>query len=212
MAEETITSVKERIMEISTRLSIKREGKNDFQGFEYFKPDDILRQITPLLKEYKLFVKFDMPFNKEKEMYETKTTISDSRIIKAIDNPLLKAVEEPEVYQFDIPLTQVKGAGQAQNAGATMTYAKRYSYMNIFNIADNSVDPDNSKNKPEAGESNSSVKTKLEETLAMVDVSMDIATLEKWKEGVEKGKSWKDVQKRVIIARIDARIKELKSK
>lgn len=213
MAEEKTISIKERIIEISTRLSIKREGKNNFQGFEYFKPDDILREITPLLKEYSLFSKFEMTFNKEKNMYETKTIISDSRIIKieGTDHSMLRGLE-PEIYLFDIPLTQVKGAGEAQNAGATMTYAKRYSYMNIFNIADNAVDPDNSKNKPADKKGNSEKKTNLEETIAMIRDTKDIETLNKWKEKIAESKIWNDVAKRSINSNIEERLKELKTR
>ena len=77
-----------------------------------------------------------MPYSKDKGMYEAKLTIAD---IKSMDEV---------VYLFDIPLTTLRGTGEAQNAGATMTYAKRYLQMNVFNLADNSADPDNDKNKP----------------------------------------------------------------
>lgn len=211
MAEEIITSIKERITDISLELSIKRQGKNDFQNFDYFRPDDVVLAVLPLLKKYRLFSKFDMPYNKEKEMYEAKMTISDERIVKAIDNPLLKALE-PEVYQFDIPLTQVKGAGQAQNAGATATYGKRYSFMNIFNIADNNADPDNIKNKPANNKANNEKKASLEETIAMIRDTKDIETLNKWKDKIADSKIWNDVAKRTINANIEERLKDLKTK
>jgi hypothetical protein len=206
MAEETKQkSVKERIVEISNELSIGREGKNDFQGFKYFKPDDILRQINPLLQKNRLFTKFEMTFNKEKEMYESKMTISDIDIREDLQRGPV------EVYQFDIPMTHVKGAGEAQNAGATMTYCKRYMIMNIFNIADNEVDPDNEKNKPADNKKETSAADKsknkktLEQTLLMVDAIQNLPTLEEWARQLETTEAWNEVQKKVIRARLEDR-------
>jgi trimethylamine:corrinoid methyltransferase-like protein len=62
--------------------------------------------------------------------------------------------EESETYIFDILKATVKGANEAQNSGATLTYAKRYSLMNAFNIAENNADFDSDAmaKKQEAGE------------------------------------------------------------
>lgn len=211
MAEETKPkSIKERIVEIANELSIGREGKNDFQGFKYFKPDDILRQINPLLQKNRLFTKFEMTFNKDKEMYEGKMVISDLDINEEMQ------MSGAEVYNLDIPMTHVKGAGEAQNAGATMTYCKRYMIMNIFNIADNAVDPDNEKNKPvDAGKETSAAdknknKKTLEQTLLMVDAIANLPTLEEWARQLESTTAWNEVQKKVIKARLEDRRVSLK--
>jgi hypothetical protein len=202
MAEETKKTVKERIVEISNELSIGREGKNDFQGFKYFKPDDILRQINPLLQKNRLFTKFEMTFNKNIEMYTGTMNIFD------LDSALV------EEYILDIPMTHVKGAGEAQNAGATMTYCKRYMIMNIFNIADNAADPDNEKNKPvdekKTGAEKNQTKKTLEQTLLMIDVIATEKAIDVWEQQLEKTDAWTEVQKRVIKGRLDARRVELK--
>lgn len=129
-------SVKERIVKISNEIRIGKDGKNSFQNYEYFKPDDIAKALNPLLEKYELLAHFSMSYSKEKGMYEAKLEMLD---IKSDDKVL---------YWFDIPMTTLRGTGEAQNAGATMTYAKRYLQMNAFNLADNSADPDNEKNKP----------------------------------------------------------------
>lgn len=129
-------SVKEKIIKISNEIRVGKDGKNSFQNYEYFKPDDIAKALNPLLEKYELLTHFSMPYSKEKGMYEAELSIMD---IKSDDKL---------VYRFDIPLTTLRGTGEAQNAGATMTYAKRYLQMNVFNLADNSADPDNEKNKP----------------------------------------------------------------
>ena len=193
-----MASIKQRISDISSELRIKKEGTNEFAKYDYFRPDDILLALTPLLKKNDLFIHFDMPYVKEVEMY--RGTLS---IIDIIDE------QNSEIYLFDIPLTQVKGAGQAQNAGATMTYCKRYMIMNAFNIADNEADPDNKKNKPASSEGNK--RQTLEETLKMIDETQDIETLKKWDTKIKDSKVWTDVQKRVIAGRILNRVEELQS-
>jgi hypothetical protein len=121
-------------------LRVTKEGKNAFQGFDYFKPDDIMKAINPLLAKYNLIAVFNMPYSKEIEMYKGELIIQD------VDS------SQNQPYFFDIPLTNVKGAGAAQNAGATQTYCKRYMIMNAFNIADDESDPDSKKAKPKVEE------------------------------------------------------------
>jgi len=138
MENKTYKSVKAKIVAISNEIRVTKEGKNTFQGFQYFKPDDIMKALNPLLQKYNLICIFDMEYSKEIEMYKGELRIEGT------ETP----AKEWIVYKFDIPLTQVKGAGQAQNAGATQTYCKRYMLMNAFNFADNSIDPDSKGSKP----------------------------------------------------------------
>lgn len=134
--EENKKSVKERIVIISNEIRVTKAGKNDFIKAEYFKPDDIMIALNPLLKKYRLFSYFKMVFVKEIEMYSAELTIEDFDSL------------DMKVYYFHIPMQVLKGTGEAQSAGATITYAKRYSFMNVFNISDNKSDLDNPKNKP----------------------------------------------------------------
>ena len=138
-----MAAIKQKITEISNKLRLTKEGENPFQKFSYFKPDDILKALTPLLAEYKLFMSFNLPYNRDKMMYEAVLYFED-----------LEDEKQNITYKFDIPLTKVAGASEAQGAGATMTYAKRYSIMNAFSIADNSDDLDSksfSQEKPATG-------------------------------------------------------------
>jgi hypothetical protein len=128
---ETKMSIKAKIVAISNGLRLTKEGENPFQKFSYFKPDDILKALTPLLAEFRLFMSFNLPYSHEKNMYEAVLYFED-----------LEDEKQNITYKFDIPLTKVAGASEAQGAGATMTYAKRYSIMNAFSIADNSDDLD----------------------------------------------------------------------
>lgn len=121
-------SIKKRIVEITNRISIKKNGKNTFSNYKYFEPDTILGELNPLLYEYNLITIFNL-INKG-DYYESLLTIEDCD------------TNDKVIYQFDIDKAVVKGANEAQNSGATLTYAKRYSLMNAFNIADNNNDMD----------------------------------------------------------------------
>lgn len=134
--EEHKKSVKERIVIISNEVRVSKDGKNEFMKADYFKPDDILRAINPLLKEQKLIAVFNMEYDKQLEMYKGVLVIED------FDS------EDRAIYKLDIPMQELKGGGRAQSAGATQTYCKRYMFMNAFNLADDKADLDNPKNKP----------------------------------------------------------------
>jgi hypothetical protein len=128
-------SVKKRIIKIANLLRVKKEGENKFANYTYFQPDAILANLNPLLEEYNLFIKFQLRIHPQKEnFYVGELTIED------VDNS-----DDKEVYYFDIEKAEVKGANPAQNSGATLTYSKRYSLMNAFNIADNDDDFDSNK-------------------------------------------------------------------
>lgn len=122
-------SVKERIVKVQNELRISKDGKNSFANYDYYKPDTILLKLNPLLEKYRLHTKFQMTC--EGEFFRGVLVISD-----------WDDKEGEIVYVFDILKAAVKGANEAQNSGATLTYCKRYSLMNAFNIADNDVDFD----------------------------------------------------------------------
>lgn len=123
----------QKIIEISNELRVAKDGKNKGIGFNYFNADDIAKQLNPLMKKHGLFIKFEIVLKKEFEkdnIYTALTTVIDTESDKTVD------------YQFDIKEAVVQRAQGAQATGATITYAKRYMLMNIFNIADNKDDPD----------------------------------------------------------------------
>lgn len=131
--ETQTKSVKERIVLISNEIRIAKTGKNEFVKANYFKPDEILATINPLLSKHNLISIFNMPYSKADEMYKGILVIEDFSTTERVE------------YSFDIPMTELKGTGKAQNAGATQTYCKRYMFMNAFNLADNKADPDANK-------------------------------------------------------------------
>lgn len=126
---EVFPSVRERIVRIQNEFRINKDGKNTFANYDYYKPDTILQKLNPLLEKYRLHTRFDL--TNEGEYFRGVLVISDWDTDKG-----------DVTYIFDILKASVKGANEAQNSGATLTYCKRYSLMNAFNIADNDVDFD----------------------------------------------------------------------
>lgn len=123
----------QKIIEISNELRVAKDGKNKGIGFNYFNADDIANKLNPLMKKHGVFIKFEIVLKKEFErdnIYTSLVTVFDTDTDKSIE------------YQFDIKEAVVQRAQGAQATGATITYAKRYMLMNIFNIADNKDDPD----------------------------------------------------------------------
>ena len=127
-------SVKKRIVKIANLLRLEKDGKNTFSNYDYFTPNLVLANLNPLLEEHNLITIFNLKIHEFKDDYYTAClTIADTD------------TDEKVEYQFDIEKAEVKGANKAQNSGATLTYAKRYSLMNAFNIADNNDDFDSNK-------------------------------------------------------------------
>lgn len=129
-------TIKQRIVEISNELRLEKDGRNDFAKYDYFRPDDILKALIPLLIKYNLFIKFNLEIIND--YYRGTLIISDFQLKQST----VFREADSETFIFDIDKANVKGANPSQNSGATLTYAKRYSLMNAFNIADNSDDFD----------------------------------------------------------------------
>ena len=123
-------SLKQKIIKITNELRIGKEGKNTFAKYDYFRPDDILNALNPLLDKHGLIVIFNLRLHESLEYYIAELIIEETESDKNVK------------YYFDIDKAIVKGANPAQCSGATLTYGKRYSLMNAFNLADNSADFD----------------------------------------------------------------------
>jgi hypothetical protein len=191
-------NIYEKIVEISNELRITKDGNNEFKGFKYFRPDDIAQAITPLEKKYKIILLFSLIFEKAKEMYE------GSLIIANMDEGEKSTVPTEVILKFDIPLTSVAAASPAQNAGATLTYCKRYMIMSAFNIADNAADPD--------ADQKGSAQKNDKIFQALIANAKKVANLKGLKDArakMEKTAKYTPEQKAEYIATVDARIKEL---
>lgn len=138
MAEKTTTTnalnVMQKVLLVTNELKVKKNGKNTFSKFEYFKLEDILDELNPLLLKHGLF----MTYSLTKKNYDNESQIYvSSLVLKNAENP-----EDKVEYTADIDKADMKGATNIQMSGATLTYGKRWAVMNAFNLAEND-DPDN---------------------------------------------------------------------
>lgn len=158
----------ERILRIMNEIKITKTGRNTFSQYDYFKPEELNLKITPWLEKYKVFPHFytcQETFDVEVceflddargIKYVTKKEIRDIAKLELID---VFGKDKPVIYQIPIEKVDIKGANKMQNVGGVRTYAKRYLYMEAFNISDNRLDLDSdemankSKTKPASKDS-----------------------------------------------------------
>lgn len=119
-------------------LNIKKSGKNNFQGFDYFQLEDILPHCSELESKLMLNSKF---------LLEKKRGVLRVKDCEPIDDKLTGAQtvfykERPDKKDGGNPNQQMQGIGKVS------TYEKRYCYLDYLNIVEpDLIDAeDNSKN------------------------------------------------------------------
>ena len=115
---------------------ISKSGMNSYSNFKYYNLDDFLPACNNIAQKHKVFFKFNI----DKERAE----------LVAIN---IENTDEKEVFAIPISEVTVKGANSMQNIGAVTTYARRYLYMIVFEIAESdSFDTEESMKKNEEKE------------------------------------------------------------
>lgn len=131
-------SLNNSIISIRVKLQnakLKKSGKNDFAGFDYFELADFLPKLNELMLEEEINDKFYI-----KDGYATLELIKGEEI-NTYTMPFI---------MFDTPLNskkdkltgeikQVKSMQDIQYLGALNTYYKRYLYLNTFGITDGEI-------------------------------------------------------------------------
>ncbi|MBO7697386.1 MAG: ERF family protein [Methanobrevibacter sp.] len=114
-------SLKERILLVMNEIRISKNGKNTFQNYEYFKPEEINQKVNPLFLKYKIFPWFYTDF----EQYETETletlgentsitTKKDYREVAVLKLQDILKKDEDVVYKMPIKNIDIKGANEMQ--------------------------------------------------------------------------------------------------
>lgn len=120
-----MSNIYDKINEVKLGISkadLKKSGYNKFSNFYYYELSDFLPKIIELCQINKLFTK--LTFTLEKALLEI------------IDNEDINSKEE-----YEIPTTFVKinGCNDMQSLGSVQTYARRYLYMNAFDITESDL-------------------------------------------------------------------------
>lgn len=97
---------------------LKKSGKNNYAGFEYFELADFLPIINEMFLANKLFSNFSM------DSENAFLTISDYE-----DNSYV-------IFKTPIAELELKGCNKIQALGGTHTYLKRYLYINALEIVE----------------------------------------------------------------------------
>lgn len=133
---------------------LKKTGKNEYSGFDYFQLDDIMPAIIYYCTKYRLFTKvnFQIAYSDVTSSRQTFSDNSENMIendiqterkkigetavltIINIDNP-----SEKEEWTSDVKSLSLKGANEIQAYGGVQTYLRRYNYMNAFDITDSDM-------------------------------------------------------------------------
>ena len=100
-------------------LGLNKSGKNKFAGYTYFELSDFLPAINQLCKDHKLMT--HISFTRE----EATLTIINA-----------EAPDEKVTYTSPMYEAVLKGAHPIQNAGAVITYQRRYLMMLAFEIVE----------------------------------------------------------------------------
>lgn len=142
--------------------NLKKSGKNDYAGYEYFELQDFMPKINELFLKYKLcgIVTFG-------------TEVAELSICN-IEKP-----EEKIIFTSPMAEASLKGCHPVQNLGAVETYQRRYLYMTALEITesdilDNSIKKSNgnpSNNNNNKNNNNKSDKA----TQAMIDEVLTLA-------------------------------------
>lgn len=119
---KTSESVKNVSMSFVKASSFIKNMIPDSQGYgySYTSLGPIIDQIKPILAENKLCV-IQSPTQKDDHL--------------GIETIVLHESGEFLSFQYNIPIANVKGANDAQKAGASITYGRRYAISAVFGIA-----------------------------------------------------------------------------
>jgi hypothetical protein len=125
MGESKNMNIHEKIQEMRCELQkmkIIKSGHNRHMDYKYFELQDLLPMINVLMQQYK--VSSNIRFSKEEAVLTFINT------------------EKPEDFSiFSCPMadSSLKGCHPVQNLGASITYIRRYLYINAFEIVEKDV-------------------------------------------------------------------------
>jgi hypothetical protein len=116
---------------------LKKSGKNNFAGYQYFELADFLPSIQQICLD--------------RGLCGSVTFYTDIAVLTITD------VDKPEdKIEFKCPMSSaaLKGCHEVQNLGAVQTYLRRYLYTNAFEIVEHdSLDATTGKDEPKKAKS-----------------------------------------------------------
>lgn len=130
----------QKIMNVRSAIkntTIKKEGRNIYSNYDYFTPGQIDQITFDECKKEGLFNKYDLK----------RTSLGLVAQMQVVE----METGESEIFELAMEIPEIKATNVTQQLGGAMTYSKRYLLMNIYDISDNSLDPD-AQDKPKQPE------------------------------------------------------------
>lgn len=128
-------TIKQKLLDLQLELNAPKSKFNSFGNFNYRSLEDILEAVKPLLKKHGLFLKVTDELVQVGDRYYVKATSS----IHALSDEFIDQSIESTAYAREPE--EKKGMDSAQVAGATSSYARKYS-LNSLLLIDDTKDPD----------------------------------------------------------------------
>ncbi len=167
----------------------RAEGSDKFGGYNYAGYDDIMRQVSPLLKECQLAISFAS----EQVNNQLKITCRIRHGIHFEDHALT------------VPVPSTLRVSDTQKMGAALSYAKRYALCAALNIVVS--EEDNDAEKMFEGITDEQLIT-IEEWIGVMGDKFKVRPFLKWL-GIEKMSELKAEQYGMVMTELQRKAKEL---
>lgn len=112
----------------------KKAGRNTYSNYDYFTPEQVELIVSEVCEQTKLLPLCNLKRN-EWGLYQ-------EMILVDIENR-----DDSIVFQLATTHGSLKATNETQQMGGTDTYSERYIKMKVFQIKDNSLDPDSQDNR-----------------------------------------------------------------
>lgn len=160
---------------------MEKKGENTFSHYKYFTPEQISELVFLASEDQKILPMFSLMKN-EHGHYGVL---------------IIQDLESESFIQFEMSsgIPEIKATNITQQLGGAVTYTERYLLMTAFDIKDNSLDPDDTKNTEKTAKSGGSKQAPSPE--------------QKEKPWLNK---WRDTDKKMVFDSYKNLIKEAKEK
>lgn len=140
-------------------MNLEKIGYNEFSKYNYYTPEQVDAMVHQVCVENKLFHKFELKRN-EYGIFGFMTIID---------------LESQQTATFEMAsaIPQITATNATQQLGGASTFTNRYMLQNIFDIVDNSIDPDaqDNREKPAAKNKPISSSTVIENNLPWLNLT-----------------------------------------
>lgn len=119
-------------------MSLEKKGFNEYSKYYYYTPEQVDTMVHQVCIQNKIFHKFELKRN-EYGIYGLMTIID---------------LESQQTATFEMAsaIPSITATNDTQKLGGASTFTNRYLLQNVFDIVDNTLDPDSQDNRSKSGE------------------------------------------------------------